>query len=347
MDNSADDVPVDRSKHAGQPGTDFADAWSVVPSTDSERLLRHPLFGEPAIRTPPATEAYLAFRERMLNGLDGFTLIATQQGMGRRGALRVMREYLLQEFPRLSTFEHVLTRFEHTPSDVRAGLLTSVGHTLPFGRGDVQLRRLANMLEEQVEFSGSNVAVLFLYNAEYVDETVCKVLLDLRDIVRMRSIRLFFVCCAFIDKFAQVTVRLLKTIDPSGLRSLFGSVYYLRALSSVEDYAAVLSEIDTLGCGNLGEMTWGEALLPQAYHSGFRLASQADALSHAIRGNSRPLSVQNLFLVIRNVLTVSVGLDEPGFEIPVETWSQAIAVVQSIGAAYLPQTSTPVLKEGD
>ncbi|WP_321908583.1 hypothetical protein [Burkholderia cepacia] len=314
----------------------------VGEKSPEERVLTHPLFGEPAIRTLPSVEAYLACKNRMLSGVGGFSLLGVR-GAGRRGALKVMRAYLSQEFPSLSVIEYLLPQSSPSTScAVLHDLLASAGISVTGGARSAQFQRLMNMQQERALVSGIPRCVVFLYNAEYMNEVICKTLLDVRDGLQLRGIRLFTISGALFDKFISRISSLRNRLGDDALGSLFGSVYQLRELSGVEDYGAVLTEIDTLLMSDPYPVTWTEALLPQAYGGGFRLASQADALHAAVESQTLTgrLPVRSLFGVVSQVLSLAVHLDAPEFEIPLNVWADAVRVVMGVGAAYLPSPSS-------
>lgn len=307
-----------------------------------ERVLTHPLFGESTIRTLPSVEAYFACKDRMLSGVGGFSLLGGR-GVGRRGALKVMRAYLSQEFPSLGVIEYLLPQSPPSTScAVLSDLLASTGLSVTGGSRVAQLQRLMNMQQERALVSGIPRCVVFLYNAEHLNEVVCRTLLDIRDGLLLRGIRLFVVSGALLDQFISRISSLRNRLGDDALRSLFGSAYQLRELSGIEDYSAVLVEIDTLLTNDPFPVTWTEALLPLAYGGGFRLASQAGALHAAVESQTLTgrLSVRSLFGVVSQVLSLAVHLDAPEFEIPTNVWADAVRVVMGVGAAYLPSPSS-------
>lgn len=309
--------------------------WTDQFSID-ERILSHPLYSEPVIRTPQARGAYHACKERMRYGIDGFTVIG-KPGMGRRGVVSVMRGYLHQEFPRLATFEHAISRFpSEKPSVNLSGLLVSAANEKTGGARTAQLDRLTSMLEERARTSNIPLCVLFLHNSEFANEALCNTLLDLRDSLRLRGLRIFFVHCALFDPFMNLVGELKKKLRPAELRSIFGTAYDVYAPETVEEYREILSEIDTAPFGSAGNATWIEALLPEAYRGGFRLASQAEPLHDAVRtfAGGR-LSVRMFFEVVRTVVAQSTSQDRCGFEIPPEIWGDAVRLVTGVGYSYL------------
>ncbi|CAE6756197.1 hypothetical protein R20943_03155 [Paraburkholderia aspalathi] len=330
-----------RNPISGTPEAPGPAVWTEDRSPE-ERVLTHPLFGEPNIRTPPGVEAYHAGKRRMLDGIAGFCVLG-DPGMGRRGVLKMMRGYLSQEFPRLAVIEHVLSRHAlTTPSAVLSSLLVSAGHSVVGGSRIAQLQRLLNLQEEKALISGAPLSVVILHNAEYVNEVVCETLLDLHDGLRLHGIRPFTISGALLDPFVTRMSQLAGSLHVTELRSVFGSVHYLRFLEGIEDYTAVLAEIDTLLVGHPNPTTWTEALLPLAYRGGFRLTSQAPAL-HAGVVSQVPTGrfpVRDLFDVVRQVLAMAASLDSPEFEIPPDSWAEAVRIVMGIGIAYLPGVSS-------
>lgn len=310
--------------------------WGSQLSID-EQVFSHPLYSEPVIRTPQARNAYHECKERMRCGIEGFTVIG-KPGMGRRGVVSVIRGYLHQEFPRLTTFEHAISRFPAAkPSEPLSGLLAALaGHQINGGVRAKQLELLADMLVDKIRASKIPLCVLFLHNSEFADDVFFQTLLDLRDSLRLRGVRIFFVHCALFELFMKRVRALYPKFRSSEIRSIFGTAYEAKAPESVKDYGEILSEIDTAPFGSAGNVTWTEALLPEAYRGGFRLASQAKALDCAIKNIiGRSLSVRMFFEVVRTVVAKSATQDAREFEIPGDIWCDAVRIVAEIGGGYL------------
>uniref|UniRef100_E1TI41 Uncharacterized protein n=1 Tax=Burkholderia sp. (strain CCGE1003) TaxID=640512 RepID=E1TI41_BURSG len=310
--------------------------WGNQFSID-ERILSNPLYCVPIIRTPQSRNAYHSCKERMCYGIDGFTVLG-EPGMGRRGVVSVIRGYLKQEFPRLTTFEHTISRFRSTkPTGALSALLAAAEHELTGGVRERQLDRLAKILEEQVRASGIRLCVLLLHNSEFASETFCKTLMDLRDSLRLRGVRIFFIHCAEIAPFLKLVGSLKERgFKIAEIRAIFGTAHEITAPGSAEDYAEIFTEIDTTPFGSAGNMTWLGALLPQACQGGFRLASQAGVLDGAIKDVAGGrLDVRMFFEVVRTVIAGSVTQDRRGFNIPPDIWSDAVRLVTGVGDGYL------------
>ncbi|EOH6072766.1 hypothetical protein ACMAVI_001859 [Burkholderia cenocepacia] len=328
-------VPQDGAPaNAREPGlTVSGDETSV-----EERVLSHPLFGEPTIRTIPSVEAYYACKRRMLDGICGFSLLG-ERGSGHRVALKVIRTYLAQEFPGLGVLSYLLPRYPPTNSRaVLADLLASAGMLATGGSRAAQFQRLMNLQQEKALVSGIPRSIVFLYGAEHVNEVVCNTLLEIRDGLLLRGIRLFTISGSRIGLFTARISMLRGLVGDDDLGAIFGSVHQLRGLEGVEDYRALFAEIDTLTVDMTSQITWTEALLPLAYHNGFRLASQAPALQTAIedRTSSKTLPIRALISVVRQVISMAAHLDSPDFEIPPYIWKDAVGIVMGVGAIYLP-----------
>lgn len=331
-----DGIRGPRAIHGGETADTTQDAVSA-----EERILTNPLFGEPVIKTGPAREAYHSLRERLLGGISGFTVLG-QRRMDLPGTLGVMRHYLMQEYPRLAVYEHLVSRRSpRTESDALSNLLHSMGHRILRGSHDDKIARLLNMQEEQALVSGSPLSIWVIHNAELLDVAQCKVLLEMRGHLELKGIRLFLVHGAHVDSFMTRIRKLVRGLSQSELRTLFGTVHALRGLSGLQEYADVLMEIDTLMVSQESPVTWTQALLPKAYERGFRLTSQAPALHAAILTRNPDGAFPNraLFDAIRSVMSTSARYDSPNFKIPQELWAQAVTTVMGIGSSYLQSDS--------
>jgi hypothetical protein len=302
-----------------------------------ERILTNPLFGEPVVKTAPAREAYLASRERLLYGASGVTVLG-QRGMYLQGTLRVIHQYIRQEFPQLAVYEHVVARCASvTRTEALLGLLSSIGHGIRRGSDEAKMRRLVNMQEEKALISGASLSIWIIHNSELLDVETCKALLDMRNLLELSGNRLFLIHGAYIDSFMKNIPTLARKFDPEELRALFGSAHPLRALSGLQEFADVLMEIDTQTIRRESPITWTEALLPQAHRNGFRLANEAPALHAAMLAGypEGAFTDQALFDTVRSVMSMSARQDSPGFNIPPETWAKAVAMVMRVGSSYL------------
>uniref|UniRef100_E1TI42 Uncharacterized protein n=1 Tax=Burkholderia sp. (strain CCGE1003) TaxID=640512 RepID=E1TI42_BURSG len=326
--------------NAGQ-GADAADGTEVGLSAE-ERILTNPLFGEPVIKTAPAREAYYALRLRLLSGMSGFTVLGKSE-MGPGETLKVLCQYLKQEYPQLPVYEHVVWRCSSpTQSRVLSALLSSAGHGILRGSDEDRMKRLLNMQEEKALVGGSPSSVWMIHNAELIDVWTCKALLDMRNALILRGIRLFLVHGANVDPFLRRVSSLVPKVGQNELRTLFGDSHTLRGVSGLEEYAGILMEIDTRKIGAESAVTWSQALLPEAYRGGFRLKNQAPALHAAIteRNLEGEFPIRALFEVIRSVMSMSARHDSPDLEIPQDVWARAVAVVMGIGSSYLQGSST-------
>ena len=301
-----------------------------------ERTLSHPLYSEPVIRTPQGRIAYHACKERMRYGIEAFTVVG-KPGMGRRGVVSVIHDYLHQELPRLATFEHAISRFPSTkPTSILSDLLAAAGNDVTGGVRAKQLQHLTTLLEEKVRASNLPLCVLLLHNSEFANETFCRTLLDLRDSLRLRGIRIFFIHCVLFSPFMKLVGDLKHVFSSAEIRSIFGTAHEVIAPTSAEEYREILGEIDTAQFDSVGNVTWIEALLPEAYRSGFRMASQARALDDAIRSSAGGrLTVRMFFDVVRTVVAQSAIQDRAGFQIPREIWCDAVRLVSGVGFSYL------------
>lgn len=315
----------------------------------AEVVLQHPFFCEPAIRTRPIFESYVLCRDRMLSGVEGFVVLG-ERGSGRRVALKVIHSYFSQEFPDLTAIEYLVPKCSsESPNVVLADLLASGGLRVIGGTRTAQFQRLMNMLEERVLVSGIRRCIIFLYNAENISQVECQILLDIRDGLLFRGIRLFVASSALVGEFRSKVSILKEKIGGESLRSIFGSGYSIRPLEGAQDYAGIMSEIDTLIISDSGSITWTQEMLPIAYSNGFRLISQADPLHIAVtsRVKAGRISARSLFGVIRQVLAKAIGDDSLEFAIPAGTWRDAVNVVLDVGVAYLPCPYLLVKKPDD
>ncbi|OXC76251.1 hypothetical protein [Caballeronia sordidicola] len=312
-----------------------------------ERLLIHPLFGEPAIKSAPTLETYHACRERLLNGTTAFTVLG-KPGMDCRGALRVIRQYLKQEYPHLTTFEHTVSRFRSArPYVVLSSLLNSVKHGVAGGSPEAQMSRLVNMQEERALISGFPRSVWILHNVELIGFQTCQIMLDMRDRLALKGIRLFLVNGAFAEPFMTQIASFSSVLSGSEIQTVFGSIHPLRGLSGLQEYAEVLMEIDSMPIRRDSPITWTESLLPLAFRNGFRLTKHAPAIHAAITARM-PLGnfPDRSFLdVVRNVLSVSARNDAPDFDIPPMVWENAVDVVIGIGNSYLQAVGAGLLSD--
>jgi hypothetical protein len=324
------------SEGNGGQGADAADGTQVGFSAE-ERILTSPLFGEPVIENAPAREAYQALRLRLLNGMSGFTVLG-QPEMGPGETLKVLRQYLKQEYPQLPVFEHVVWRCSSpTQSGLLSALLSSAGHGIRRGSDEDKMTRLLNMQEEKALVCGSPLSVWMIHNAELIDVWTCRALLGMRNALMLRGIRLLLVHGAHVDPFLRRVSTLAPKVGESELRTLFGDLHALRSLSGLAEYAGVLMEIDTQTISTESRLTWSQALLPEAYRGGFRLKNQAPALYAAIteRNLEGEFSIRALFEVIRSVMSMLARRDSPDLKIPQHMWARAVAMVMGTGCSYL------------
>ena len=203
------------------------------------------------------------------------------------------------------------------------------------------MARLLNMQEEKALVSGSPLSVWMIHNAERLDVCTCKALLDMRNALMLKGIRLLLIHGAHVHPFMRHIPALRRELEETELRTLFGSIHAHRGLSGLEEYAEVLMEIDGLTVSNKSPVTWTEALFPQAYADGFRLKGQAPALHAAIleRSTDGKFSRRALFDTIRSVVSISARQDSSNFNIPQEAWMRAVSMVMGIGSGYLLGTS--------
>ena len=92
-----------------------------------------------------------------------------------------------------------------------------------------------------------------------VSEIFCHTLLDLRDSLRLRGVRIFFIHCALFKPFMQLVGSLKPKFRPAELRSIFGTAHDVHAPDSAEEYRDILSEIDTAPFDRAGNDAIGDA----------------------------------------------------------------------------------------
>jgi hypothetical protein len=343
--DEAQDLEYQRSS------AESAENAGYIPGDDEvspeERVLIHPLFGEPAIKSAPTLETYHACRERLLNGTTAFTVLG-QPGIDCRGSLRVIRQYLKQEYPHLTIFEHTVSRFRSSkPYVVLSSLLNSIKHGVTGGSPEAQMARLVNMQEERALISGFPRSVWILHNAELIGVQTCQIMLDMRDRLALKGIRLFLVNGAFVEPFMTQIASFSPELSASEIQTVFGSIHPLRGLSGLQEYAGVLTEIDSMPIRRDSPITWTESLLPLAYRNGFRLTKHAPAIHAAITARM-PLGnfPDRSFLdVVRNVMSVAARNDAPDFDIPPPVWENAVDVVIGIGNSYLQAVGVGLLSD--
>lgn len=327
-----EDIGEGGERHEGEAADATQDGISV-----EERILTSPLFGEPVIKTAPAREAYHAFREILSEGICGFT-VRGQPENGLAETLRVIRQYLNQDYPHLTVYEHVVSRCSsRTRAEVLSGFLNSVGHGILCGSNRDKMTRLLNMQEEKALASGSPFSIWMIHNAESLNLETCKTLLDMRDLLASKGIRLLFIHGDHVEGFTRRILTLARRLNQTELSTLFGRAHALRSLCGLQEYTEVLMEIDALIISQKSAVTWTEALLPQAYKEGFRLASEAPALHTAILSASPcgDFPHRALFDVIRRVMSMSAPHDSRDFNIPHGIWAQAASMVMRMDSSYL------------
>jgi anti-anti-sigma regulatory factor len=317
-------MDVDYQGHEAPPAVLLPTELSL-----EQQLVDHPLATGVSLRTLPIEDAILAAKRAAACGSAGFTLLAPP-GAGRKSAARVIVQELSRCYsqmpvvmytqPRLSR-QYLLERWQ--------GLLLALGNTLLIGRAPALRDRCVRTLEDAVRKKGGQGTILFvIQNAEWLDEAMVAVLLDLRDAMRDIGQRLYFLNVAGSARAEKVSSKFASSDVAGEFMGIIGTPHLFRHISTEDDFRHLLRQIDERRLPSNLRCTWSQFYLPRAYSKDFRLENYAKVLdsartSFAAENPNVVITTRKIFEIIRIVLIYSTVKDSEELKLDEATWGEA------------------------
>jgi len=292
--------------------------------------ITHPLLsGRTILPTPPISELFLAIKRIVLLRELGCCFTA-RSGFGKSSALAMVDVMLRVEFDQLAVYRHIILN-QQVPS-IRAffkHFLKTVNHAERRGETADLRQRVVNRLVEAGKDSGLDLVVLLIDEAQEMALQDFKFLKDIDNELDKEGVKLVVIMMGQEPEFGDVVSRLRESgrIDLVSRFTMRQREY--RGLSSVDDFTALLRQIDSATIARGESMRWVEYFLPNAWESGLRLASQATPLLQALTNaagtacSHKGFPARQLFLAIRYLLLELAGKDAPTLQIDTRDWADA------------------------
>ena len=307
---------------------------SVVPrekaKSANKNAIKHPLLsGQVILPTPPITELYLTIKRIILLREPGCCFTA-QSGVGKSYALAMIDRLLRREYPELAVFRHV-TQNHQVPS-IRAffkHFLRTIKHHDRRGETSDLRERLVNRLIDEGKASGYGIVVLLIDEAQEMALQDFKFLKDIGNELDKEGVQLVVIMMGQEPEFGAVIIKLREQGRLDLVSRFTMRKRDFRALTTLEDFKAVLSTIDKAIFPEGSGCSWPQYFVPAAWQCGMRLESQAanllDALKNAAGANStqRGFPARQLFLAIRALMVDHAAIDSPSLEITPKAWGAA------------------------
>jgi hypothetical protein len=280
----------------------------------------------------PAIEEFFTLIETCLKYRITGALIYGPPRIGKTRAIEYLRLLMAERYKKITTY-HV--QAEHKPRHAEgpffASLLEAVGFPNP-DRGSNPAKRinLSNKIKEACSRNGSSVVVMFIDEAQRLDENEYEWLRDVHDHLDRMQIRMFTflvgqqeilgVKTAFVAaKRIQIVARLMVEELP---------FYGVRDVDSV---ATCLAGYDETCYPKTSSWSFTRFYLPKSVASGYTLASDANRLwkafehLHHKHGLAGPLEIpmESFARAVEIVLKEGELRDQPGYRPGQAMWNMA------------------------
>lgn len=292
--------------------------------------IRHPLLsGQVILPTPPITELYKAIKRIILLREPGCCFTA-RSGVGKSYALAMIDSLVRKEYPEISVFRHV-TQNHQVPS-IRAffkHFLRTIKHHDRRGETSDLRERLVNRLIDEGKASGLGIVVLLIDEAQEMALQDFKFLKDIGNELDKEGVQLVAIMMGQEPEFGEVIIKLREQGRLDLVSRFTMRKRDFRALTTLEDFKAVLSSIDKAIFPEGSGCTWPQYFVPAAWEGGLRLENQAmnllEALKNAAGANSAQAGfpARQLFLAIRALMVDHAATDSLHLKIEPKAWADA------------------------
>ena len=252
-------------------------------STPPVRRQDHPLYRREYRVATPSIDMFWQLVTNCLTSRIPGALIYAQPRFGKTHAIQYLRLLLQREFPNVWTY-HVQAEFKpnHSEGSFFTNLMEAVQVPTAHGISNARKRKLLReRIVEDAHRVRGNWAVLFADEAQRYDTHEYEWLRDIHDALNHDNIRLFVFLVGQPQLLTQKTRLRDAAQNQIVLRFMVNELQF-RGILSAQDAATTMDGYDVTQYPEDSGWSYTRFCYPQAFDSGYRLASDAQRLWQAL-----------------------------------------------------------------
>ncbi|MCC8397481.1 ATP-binding protein [Paraburkholderia sp. MMS20-SJTR3] len=294
----------------------------------------HPLVTGNYRLATPAIEAFYELVTRCLRYRIMGALIYGPSQVGKTRAIEYVRLLLARQYPKITTYH---AQCEHKPRHAEgpffAILLEAVGDHAPpsTGTSSAKRSRLSLRIREAAARSGSNAVLMFLDEAQRLNENEYEWLRDVHDVLDRQQIKLFTFLVGQEELLAQKTALQLAGKTQIVARLMVDELAFY-GIRNAQDVATCLNGYDQTAYPERTPWSFTRFYIPEALDAGYRLVSDARQLWQTFKAahhkaslpGNLDLPMESFVRAVETFLKESEITDAPGYCPEPALWTHAV-----------------------